>query len=117
MGTNYYARQTCGTSACDHCAIATQHIGKTSMGWVFAARWHDEQSAPVAPVRNDAELRALIFGESIRVFDEYGREHQPASLWENILGRRGLRRAGSAVYAGLSVTQSDVVDYCAYDFS
>ena len=64
MGTNYHARVKC----CAACGRYEElHIGKSSVGWKFLFRGHQEH---VPPLTSERAWRDFLRG--VPIFDEYG---------------------------------------------
>lgn len=86
MGTNYY----CHGPACEHCGRSDpiQHIGKSSVGWVFALHVGDG-------VKSLDDWRAVWSRPGVVIRDESGRVISKEEMEKIILERshpRGLLR-------------------------
>lgn len=81
MGTNFYWHEK---APCEHCGRTDgegKHIGKSSMGWVFALHVYPEDGI--------TDLLDWIdrFFESPHIFDEYGQKVPVADMIERIVMR------------------------------
>jgi hypothetical protein len=82
MGTNYYWHNPNPCAECGHDPNEPKHIGKSSMGWVFALRvYPDEGIEDLDDWREQWETGG-------RIKDEYGREISVAEMLETITERR-----------------------------
>ena len=81
MGTNYKLRK----NICDKCNHSAEelHIGKSSCGWTFTFRAHDE------PFIHSVEdwRKELPKG---RIFNEYGEEISEDEFWEIVKAQKKL---------------------------
>lgn len=83
MGTNYYATP----QPCPHCGRTDErvHIGKSSVGWVFALMTH-----PDIGINTLDDWKAYLVDKVIT--DEYGRNHTVDELLAVIVERSWRKR-------------------------
>ncbi len=79
MGTNYYAR----LDACPHCGRSDDelHIGKSSGGWTFSFRAHEN-------IRSWRDWQEFLAKPNVRIFDEYGEEKTVTEFTQLVESKR-----------------------------
>lgn len=76
MGTNYYIQERC-PNACKHCTPYKQHLGKSSVGWVFGVRASTpyEMNYPEGQykiITDEDDFVELIQMPNMQITNEYG---------------------------------------------
>lgn len=72
MGTNYYAR----IAACPHCGRADEEVHICKSLRMFRGYRNEFESSPFNKVITSvADWREVLRRPDVRIFDEYGREH------------------------------------------
>ena len=108
MGTNYYAR----IDTCKECNRADEiHIGKSSVGWRFAVRVHEDRY-----VDYKSFCEFISSGMKVRLWDEYGKPVIKHEFLEMIKNKEDGQATVSHGASGL-VKHDGPVDLCHYDFS
>jgi hypothetical protein len=81
MGTNYYVRY----NICKKCNRYDElHLGKSSIGWVFGFRGHEN-------IESFREWEKFIKDNNCLIYDEYGRKHH----WNDFLKLVDRKSGGS----------------------